>query len=195
MGNRLKNPPLAGRQVSWWQRNVKGPFLTKHQRIGSCARVRLARLAWRARTLLHAPRHVARRHDPGRVRPCSPVAWSWDERLGREYPAHTHRVPGPAPLIQRPEQRQDRCRPGPQYARHAPPRHGKFVYGGVRRPLAQRFGWITRAARRSSKNSRNMSSVSMQSWKPARRALIVLLMLSKPELKMKSPNFQLTTFS
>ena len=37
--------------------------------------------------------------------------------------------------------------------------------------------------------------LSMQSWNPARRALIVLVILSKPELKMKSPNLQATTCS
>src|SRR5260221_1624065 len=34
---------------------------------------------------------------------------------------------------------------------------------------------ITRIRRRSAKNFKNISSVSMQSWNPARRALIVLL--------------------
>jgi hypothetical protein len=37
---------------------------------------------------------------------------------------------------------------------------------------------ITRRFRKRPKKSLNMSSVSMQSWKPARRALMVLVMLS-----------------
>jgi len=54
---------------------------------------------------------------------------------------------------------------------------------------------MIRSARRPAKNSRNISSVSMQSWKPARRALIVLVILSKKRLKMASANCQEATRS
>src|ERR1700761_6055730 len=54
---------------------------------------------------------------------------------------------------------------------------------------------ITLFWRSSLKRSRNISSVSIQSGKPALRALIVLLMLSKPLWKIKSPKLHETSCS
>ncbi len=54
---------------------------------------------------------------------------------------------------------------------------------------------MTFCSRNEAKNLSNISSLSMQSEKPALRALIVLVTLSKPLCKMKSAKFQATNFS
>jgi hypothetical protein len=53
--------------------------------------------------------------------------------------------------------------------------NSRFVIGNSVNTTKLFLHGITRIRRRSAKNLKNISSVSMQSWNPARRALIVVL--------------------